>query len=388
MAIEHKKGANAGPVRQRAEGVVEAIRAERPGAQELTVRTVPDDPAGKVERRPALNLIALTGRAKAGDRVLLNTVAVELGLGTGGLDFIIANLDSPLEERFAPGHILKLRYTPLQTPVLAVCAPESPHHPALRETVSLEEYPVVCAELHSQVPVICAAARWALQEFGWSRAPRIAYIMTDGASLPLALSRLVPELKARGWVDATLTAGQAFGGDYEAVNLYSALAAARAVVQADIIVVSQGPGNVGTQTPLGFSGVDQGLAVNAAASLGGIPIAVARISFADPRDRHQGLSHHTVTVLSTIARAPALVPIPRLPAPQMKAVRAACVQSGITKEHEVITVDAERGLAAFEASGLDVTTMGRTLDQERPFFLAAAAAGLLAAQLVEFREEF
>ena len=387
MEIERKQDASASSLRQRAEGIVEQITDERPGAQELTVRIAPDDPAEKGERRPALNLIALTGRVKVGDRVLLNTVAVELGLGTGGLDFVIANLDSPADAQPAPGHILKLRYTPLQTPVLDVSAPESPHHEAMREVVSLEEVPVVCAELHSQAPAICAAARWALQEFGWSRLPRIAYVMTDGACLPIALSRLVPELKARDWIDATITAGQAFGGDYEAANLYSALAAARAVVHADIIVVSQGPGNVGTQTPLGFSGVDQGLAINAAASLGGIPIAVTRISFADPRDRHQGLSHHTLTVLSTIARAPALVPIPRLPAPQMKAVRAACAQCGLATGHEVITVDAERGLAAFEAAGLQVTTMGRSLDQERPFFLAAAAAGLLAAQLVEFREE-
>ncbi|HLV81140.1 MAG TPA: DUF3866 family protein [Chthonomonadaceae bacterium] len=386
MATEGKSGADPGPIRQRAEGVVEQITAERPGAQELSVRIAPDDPAETAPCRPALNLIALTGRVKPGERVLLNTVAVELGLGTGGLDFVIANLDASRDAQPAPGHILKLRYTPLQMPVLAVSAPESPHHEALRAFASLEEAPVVCAELHSQVPAICAAARWALEAFGWSRPPRIAYIMTDGASLPLALSRLIPELKARGWIEATITAGQAFGGDYEAVNLYSALAAARAVIHADIIVVSQGPGNVGTRTPLGFSGVDQGLAINAAASLDGIPIAVARISFADARERHQGFSHHTLTVLSTIARAPALVPIPRLPAPQMRAIRAACAQTGIADEHEIITVDAERGLAAFESSGLEVTTMGRRLDQERPFFLAAAAAGLLVAQLVEFRE--
>ena len=71
----------------------------------------------------------------------------------------------------------------------------------------------------------------------------------------------------------------------------------------------------------------------------------------------------------------------------MKAIRATCAQSGVAEAHEIIIVDAERGLAAFEASGLEVTTMGRRLDQERPFFLSAAAAGLLAAQLVEFRED-
>jgi hypothetical protein len=192
-------------------------------------------------------------------------------------------------------------------------------------------------------------------------------------------------MKACGLLDASITAGQAFGGDFEAVNLYAALAAAKAVVEADIVVVAQGPGNAGTGTPLGFSGVDQGLAINAAASLGGMPIVAARISFADRRDRHIGLSHHTVTVLTRIARAPALVPVPRLPELQRATLRAALEETGVEAEHEVITVDAERGLLALQEYGLEVTTMGRGLAEERPFFLAAAAAGLLAAQLVEAR---
>src|SRR5205823_5808213 len=126
--------------------------------------------------------------------------------------------------------------------VLAVEAPESPHHEAIANFSSLSDRPVVCAELHSQVPAICAGARWGLRECGWPREPRIVYIMTDGAALPLALSRLVPQMQKAGLVQATITAGQAFGGDYEAVNLYSALAAARCVTEADIVIVCQGPG--------------------------------------------------------------------------------------------------------------------------------------------------
>ncbi len=383
-------------MRLRAQGIVESIRLERPGAQEVLVRVTDEEASELAERngaeqrveeslRPALNLIALTGPVAVGDRVLLNTVAVELGLGSGGLDFVIAVMDRIEADGAAPGHILKLRYTPLQTPVLSVEAPESPHHDALRLFATLDDLPVVCAELHSQLPAICAAAHWSLQEHGWPRVPRLAYVMTDGAALPLALSRLVPEMKARGLLEATITAGQAFGGDYEAVNLYSALVAAKQVVEADIVVVAQGPGNVGTDTPLGFSGIDQGLAINAADSLGGVPVAVTRISFADPRRRHSGLSHHTITNLRHIARAPALVPIPRLSETQRRLLMTVLEETGIAEKHQPITVDAQRGLAALEASGLDVTTMGRDITQERPFFLAAAAAGLLAAQLVEAR---
>ena len=43
------------------------------------------------------------------------------------------------------------------------------------------------------------------------------------------------------------------------------------------------------------------------------------------------------------------------------------------------------GLDALVACGIPVKTMGRSLLEERPFFLAAAAAGLLAGQLVESR---
>jgi hypothetical protein len=215
----------------------------------------------------------------------------------------------------------------------------------------------------------------------------VVYIMTDGAALPIAISRIVPALIERNLIAATITAGQAFGGDYEAVNIYSALAAARDALGADAIVVGQGPGNVGTGTPLGFSGVDQGIAVNAAASLGGAPIFVPRISFSDKRSRHVGLSHHTVTNLISVVRTPTLLPIPRLSKLQLGRLYTILQEKGILKTHEAITVDADKGLKALEDCGMSVTTMGRGLTTERAFFLAAAAAGLLAAQLLEHKAQ-
>ena len=381
-------------MRQRCEGVITAIEIERPGSQEIRVQVgngvLPTEEGAErnetgveTTTRRALVLTELVGTVSVGDRVLLNTVAVELGLGTGGLDFVVAILNRTEQESTPPGHILKLRYTPLQIPVLAVEAPESPHHDALRLFAGLDDTPVVCLALHSQLPAVCAAARWALRECGWLRAPRITYVMTEGAALPLSLSRLVPLCKAKGLLDTTITTGQAFGGDYEAVNLYSGLAAAKSVDGADIIIVGQGPGNVGTGTPLGFSGIDQGLAINATASLGGIPIVVPRISFADPRARHQGLSHHTITVLTRIARAPALLPLPSLPQPQRKQLLALLEETGISELHEPIVIDGRKGLAALLDCGISVTTMGRSIEEENSFFEAAAAAGLLAAQLIE-----
>ena len=69
---------------------------------------------------------------------------------------------------------------------------------------------------------------WPRSSRRWSPARRVAYVMTDGAALPLALSDLVAELRARALLDVTITAGQAFGGELEAVATPSAIDLARA----------------------------------------------------------------------------------------------------------------------------------------------------------------
>lgn len=348
-------------------GTVEAMASDHGDCQMLSVRVADD-------LRTVRCFPSLVGRVDIGARVQINTWAVELALGTGGCDYVVA-VDADREGRDPAGHIMKLRYTPLQHPVLAAEAPESPHHAALTQCTSLGDLPVVCTGLHSQVAAVAAAAKW---ETGGTA--RVVYVMTDEAALPIALSDTVRGLKAQGLIDATVTTGQAFGGDYEAVNLYSGLIVARAVAAADVIIVGQGPGNVGTATPLGFSGIDQGAALNAVCALDGTAIAVARLSFADPRPRHVGLSHHTRTVLSKVVLRPVIVPLPRLPQDLSAQLRRAVEAAGLLGSHEFITVDAERGLQALESTGLGVTTMGRSIEMERPFFLAAAAAGLVAGQ--------
>ncbi len=348
-------------------GTVAHIETERDGIQEIAVSV------GDAVRR-AVCYAELSGRVTVGDRVLLNTVAVELNLGTGGRDFVLAIADKTLE-RPAHGHLIKLRYTPVQIPVLAVEAPESPHHETMAQFQNLAGTPVVCLELHSQLPAVCAAAKLV-------RDVKIVYIMTDGAALPLAYSRLVSELKAAKLLDVTITVGQAFGGDYEAISLFSGLAAAKAVCGADIIIVGQGPGNAGTGTALGFSGIEQGIAANAAYSLGGLPIVVPRLSFADERTRHQGISHHTLTVLEEIVLCPVVVPFPDLPDEQMEILNDEWHSTRFLYHHECIIREAETGLLALPQSDINVTTMGRTLEQERPFFLACAAAGIVAVERI------
>ncbi|HEY4791037.1 MAG TPA: DUF3866 family protein, partial [Actinomycetes bacterium] len=134
-------------------GRVTAITDRRPGATELRVAI--DGEAGEVA---AISYDEVTGPVEVGDRLVLNTTAVALGLGTGGFHVVMARVGGPVEDS-GPGHVIKARYTPSQVRVLAVEEEGSPHRDAVAAGTDLDGLPVVCAELHSMVPVVAAAAR-------------------------------------------------------------------------------------------------------------------------------------------------------------------------------------------------------------------------------------
>src|ERR1700744_1194963 len=258
---------------------------------------------------------ALTGAPQPGDRVLLNTTALDLGLGTGGYALVVALPDRLPADPKLPGHLIKARYTPLQACVLGADEQGSPHHEVLRDADDIGGMPVVVADLHSALPPVLAGL---FHEYGRAGAGlpaplRAAYVMTDGGALPAWFSRTCATLREAGWLAGTVTVGQAFGGDLETVTLHTGVLAARHVLGADVAVVAQGPGNLGTGTRWGFSGVAAGEAVNAVAALGGRPVAALRISDADARERHRGISHHSLTSYGRVALARADGVVPELP---------------------------------------------------------------------------
>jgi uncharacterized protein DUF3866 len=203
---------------------------------------------------------------------------------------------------------------------------------------------------------------------------RISYVMTDGAALPMALSDLVVDLRTAGCLDATITAGHAFGGDLEAVSVPGALALARHVQHADLVVVGMAPGVVGSGSPLGTTAVEVAGILDAVAALGGDPIAVLRMSSGDPRPRHQGVSHHTSTVLQ-LTRSTVTVPVP-----------VGTVLDDLVR-HRAVAVEPPDVADVLARAGLRITTMGRGPDEDELFFAAAGAAGQLAGQRALDRQE-
>lgn len=348
-------------------GVLKQLLFSRPGIEGYTVEV-----NGREEK--CIVYTDLVGKVASGDQVLLNTTAESLHLGSGGYHYVIAGLNGTEKSLPAGGHIMKLRYTPLQIKVLSAEEEDSPYHQELKEADSLEGVPVLAATLHSMLGPLAVE----LHQAGF----KVAYLMTDGAALPLHFSQTVDWLSRQGIISGTVTVGHAFGGDVEAVNIYSGLLAARVAFQPDVIIVSMGPGIVGTGTRWGFSGVEQGIVLNAVETLQGIPIAVPRISFADARPRHQGISHHTLTVLSKVCKVRCLLPLPLLSDDRMSLILEQARQAGLFDRHEIYGEPAEDALERFRSSELPFTTMRRTVDQDREFFMALAAAARLVQKLL------
>jgi hypothetical protein len=297
------------------------------------------------------------------DEVVVNTTAVDLGLGTGGWHIVHWNLARREWGTAGPQHILKLRYTSLQVDTGAV---EERHSAAMASFSDLGGRVMVACGLHSQVAPVVLAVRHA------SPRARIAYVMTDGGSLPLALSDTVHDLCRGGHLDVTVTAGHAFGGDLEAVGVPSALAAAVAVGNADVIVAGCGPGVVGTGTRLGTSALEVAQLVDSCSALGGRPVVCARYSEADSRPRHAALSQQTMVALE-LAHTAVEVPVPA--GPVVADVRRAL--EGLP--HLVVEVSVTDVASVLAPMAGRLATMGRTPDDDPVFFAIAVATGTFAA---------
>jgi hypothetical protein len=349
-------------------GLVREVVDTRPGLQRLLV-----DLGAGGERAYALT--QLVGPVAVGDRVVVNTSAVELGLGTGGWHVVHWNLSREdwTEPAAAAGRetVMKLRYTSAQVAVRAEALDlEAP------TAMLLGGMPVVVGTVHSQLAAVAAAFKHCLPD------KRLVYVMTDGGALPIAISDLVWELRTRGLVDATVTCGHAFGGDYEAVSLAGGLAAARALGRADAVVVAMGPGGVGTASRFGFSALEAAAALDAVAALGGFPILAVRASLADERPRHRDVSHHTRTVLET-TRSVVRAPIPRPGDAIDERVRRDLASSTEAQRHEIPEVEVPDIVGLFAALGLHIESMERPAADDPVFFAAAAAAGVVAASAVQ-----
>lgn len=341
------------------------------------------------ERRPAISDLGLIGASQQGDEVIVNVEARDLGLGSGGFDVVHANLTRGLSAEGAPGaHVMKLNYTSLQHAVVPV------------EDEHLElplEQPVAVLALHGQL----AAVAWAFAQA--NPAGRLGFVQTPGGALPGGHSRIVRTLRERGLLAGHVTAGAAYGGEGEAVTTAGALHHGLRALGWDAAVCGPGPGIVGSRSPLGHGGMHALDSAHTSIALGAPTLVVARMSSADERPRHRGISHHTLTVLDLLLE-PVTVALPagiRSPVgADLRARLGSVFGISATRIKPQMELDVDRparmarhdwrrspvDMPAYLASGLPAETMGRVLVEDPLFFGAALAGGAVLSDLCEHTE--
>jgi Protein of unknown function (DUF3866) len=303
----------------------------------------------EVDAIPCIAFPRLTGAVEVGDDVVVNDQARTLELGSGGFDILVVNLTRGLGLDPEPGaHVMALPYTPAQ--FATIFSEEA----SGGTPTDLNGTPVVCCGLHSQVVPVCAALRGL----------RVVYVQLAGGALPVALSDALRVLRGEGLLTATIAASPCVDADVTCVSITSALTTASGL-GAEVIVCGIGPGMVGTGTFLGHGGLAVTEAANAAAALGGRVVIAPRVSFADLRERHQGLSHHTRAALG-LCLAPVAVAWP----------------SGLAVPDEVAVEVVDVGEWLDACAGLPLDHMGRGVDADPWFFAAAFAAGQLARSTI------
>jgi hypothetical protein len=325
------------------------------------------------EHRPAWADTGLVGEIEVGDDVVVNTQARDLGLGSGGFDIVHVNLSRGLRDSGESGvHVIKLNYSSLQHPVDPV---EIEHgEPELGP-----KPPAAVISLHGHLAPVAWAAAQARPGL------KVGFVQGAGAALPGSLSRDVAELRERGLICGHVTAGPAYGGEHEAISLVGGLDAAARRLGWEAIVIGPGPGILGSATRLGHGGMAALDGAHAALALGLPTLLCPRMSSADARDRHRGLSHHTASVLELLL-APVRVPVPEAElegwpllseaeAPTGGSAEAALDELiGLCKGRHDLAVEAI-DLDGYAASGLPARTMGRSIAEDPLFFAAPLAAG-------------
>lgn len=318
------------------------------------------------EIRPALSYRKLTGLVEEGDEVLVNIEALDLNLGSGGFDLVLANLTRGLEGEGTDGaDTMKLNYTPIQHAVTPI--EERTGLDELEMSLGLN---VGVIALHGQLAATAYSLKWA------SDGRRVAYIQTGGGALPGSLSNTVGELLERDFIAEHITVSPCFGGQHEAITLVGALKACDDVLDCETVLIGPGPGIQGSASVLGHGGIEALTSSHAAIALGSEPTVIPRASSADSRERHKNLSHHTATVLKLLL-APVTVSIAAedIGSDLHRDIGDAATEKG----HNIVSVSVDEAMAEFAASGLHAQTMGRSLDDDPLFFRQALAGGLVLA---------
>lgn len=319
----------------------------------------------------AINYKKSIGKCKTGDWVFLNTIAGRLGLGTGGYHFVYLNLGSTYgaeEGGRDMGHIIKMKYTQSQMRFRTI-EEFSDYKELFNSPQDLGGKPLVVTTLHSMVPVIAGTIKY----LDFKR--KVVCIYTYGGALNSDFSKSLRELKSKRIISSVITCGECFGGDFEAVNIYTALIFAYMELKCDVAVVVCGPGVAGTGTYYGFSTMEMIMPLYAGENLNLKAILSPRISFADKRERHYGISMQTMAILKAVDFK---VSLPIYRSDKVDILLRQIEKESLNEKVRVEIVNSSYASETIEHFGIDTSVMGRKYFDDMDYFDNLSAVGVYA----------
>lgn len=330
---------------------------------------------GKIEK--AINYLNTNPPCEIGDEIVINTIANRLNLGTGGYNFVYYNLSNNGTYRESNdrhfGHIIKMKYTPMQLRIKPVEEYEE-YRDLFDERVKIEPKPVIAATLHSMVPPIVSTVKYLKPDL------KISCIYTCGGALNSSYSNVLRQLKSKKLINSVITSGECYGGDFESINIYTAIIFSIKALKSDILIVCCGPGIAGTSTYFGFSTLEFILPVYASKILGCRPIVVPRISFEDKRKRHYGISMQTIALLKCLD-FPVNVPICN--SENHEILNQQLETYKINDKHNIIFLESSETKKAMEEFCIYADVMGRKYEDDKYYFDNCGVSGVYALSLMD-----
>lgn len=321
---------------------------------------------------PAYLFKRLVPPAGEKDAVILNTTATDLKLGTGGFDLVVFNLtraETVFLESEDESHVMKLNYLPYQFSVPFIEETDEYQKAVRVFTQSTSSEDVLLLTVHSQIIPSVAGALSVQKNL------KVTLIITDSSSLPVFLSNTVKFLLDNGLIENVISTGNAFGGTLEAMNIYTALIYSKYHLNSDLIIIAPGFGLKGTGSIYGHSNMTFADALNTVSSVGMKPYLVPRISFAEKRERHLGISHHTREIVQRALTKPFLfLPEENCLNEQEKMILSGQLEE-IKENTQFIHVDIKNSLDNLLKYSRYLISMGRKFEDDPIFFSIAFAAG-------------
>ena len=237
QALETMLDVTHAPARARGGGLASAeaaarARSSRSSSRRAGRRGSPFELDDEQASASAIAYPGLTGPVEAGDEVVVNVEAQDLGLGSGGFDIVCVNLTRGLGGEGAEGaHVMKLNYTPLQHAVVPVEEGLERLRPSARHAGRRAR------------PARPARARgFAARTRGAGCAHRLRADRGRRASGRSSRTSSRSCSSARLLADH-VTVAPCFGGEHEAITVEGALHAARERLGWDAALVGPGPGH-------------------------------------------------------------------------------------------------------------------------------------------------